>query len=379
MFLVRVLGAHNAAISLPRMATPERHPNPANLPGMDYAAAATSLPWCGPIIDAHIHIGGTHAAQILLRVAKTFGVVAFISQTRLSEADAIKSVLGDAVRFVAGPNWGQQDKARAFRQGFLEDIAVWHERHKARMIKLWAAPRLWDILGTDARDVVPLDSEWRIRAVELAQSLGMALLVHVADPDTWFQTKYADAARYGAKRDQYLPFERMVGRYPGPWIAAHMAGSPEDLDFLDGLLSRHDNLHLDTSATKWMVRELSKHEPARRVEFFTRWKGRIFFGSDIVTTDEHLRPRDPTSTHPMSDLADGPEAAFDLYASRYWTLRTLFETAYDGPSPIADPDLMLVDAERYDAFSSPPMRGAPLSNDVLESLYRGAATNVLMR
>lgn len=357
------------------MSSPERQTNPrsaANLTGIDYAAEAKVLSSRGPIIDAHIHINGPGAARILQRVAKLYGVTAFISQTRLADAAAIREILGDAVHFVAGPNWGQADKGHAFRQGFLDDIAVWHASHGARMIKLWAAPRLWDFIGDNARDVVPLDSEWRVRAVELAQSLGMMILVHVADPDTWFSTKYADAARYGTKQAQYLPFERMMDRFAGPWVAAHMAGSPEDLDVLDGLLSRHANLSLDTSATKWMVRELSKHDPSRRREFFTRWKGRIFFGSDIVTTDEHLRPRDSDSTHPMGDLADGPDSAFELYASRYWALRTMFETNFDGPSPIADPDLMMVDPSRFDAMSAPRLRAAALPDDVLRSLYHVA-------
>ena len=348
------------------------HRSAANLTGLDYTAAAKALPWRGPIIDAHIHISGASAARILHRVARAYGVTSFISQTRLADAPAIREILGDAVHFVAGPNWGQSDKGHAFRQGFFDDIAVWHGQFDSRMIKLWAAPRLWDFIGDRASDVVPLDSEWRIRAVELAQSLGMMILVHVADPDTWFRTKYTDTARYGTKQAQYVPFERMMDRFAGPWIAAHMAGSPEDLDLLDGLLSRHENLSLDTSATKWMVRELSKHDPSRRREFFTRWKGRIFFGSDIVTTDEHVQPPSGGSAHPMGHLADGPDSAFELYASRYWALRTMFETNHDGPSPIADPDLMMVDPARFDAMSAPRLCGSALPEDVLRALYRDA-------
>ncbi len=55
-----------------------------------------------------------------------------------------------------------------------------------------------------------------------------------------------------------------------PFIAAHLGGWPENLNFLDGLLSRHDNLYLDTSATKWMVRTLSQQEPKDVLAFFDR-------------------------------------------------------------------------------------------------------------
>src|SRR5437762_2817682 len=74
--------------------------------------------------------------------------------------------------------------------------------------------------------VVPLDSEWRVGAAELAQSLGMMFMTHVADPDTWFKTKYADASKYRAKPEHYKPLEKMLDRFSAPWIGAHMGGWP---------------------------------------------------------------------------------------------------------------------------------------------------------
>jgi hypothetical protein len=69
---------------------------------------------------------------------------------------------------------------------------------------------------------------------------------------------------------------------------------------------------------------------------------------------------------------------FDLFASRFWSLRTLFETDYDGPSPIVDPDLHKVDPD-IPELSSPPLRGAKLSDDLLESVYRSNTVEVLER
>jgi hypothetical protein len=198
----------------------------------------------------------------------------------------------------------------------------------------------------------------------------MMYMAHVGDPDIYFRTKYADTAKYGTKADQYAPFERMLDQFEAPWIAAHMGGWPEDLNFLTGLLSRHPNLYLDTSATKWVARELARH-PAEAVRmFFIRWKGRILFGSDIVTTEDHLRPAKERPDHPKSDQASSPEDAFDLYASRYWTLRTILETAYVGESPISDPDLRLGIPEHTGDDAAPTLRGASLPADVLRAVYR---------
>ncbi|MCA9283138.1 MAG: amidohydrolase family protein, partial [Phycisphaerales bacterium] len=194
---------------------------------------------------------------------------------------------------------------------------------------------------------------------------------HIADPDTWFATKYADASTYGTKLAQYEPLERLADEYPVPWLIAHMGGFPEDLNFLTGLLDRHSNLYLDTSATKWMVRELSKHNSGEFIDFLQRFSGRILFGSDIVTMDAHLS--DDTGPRNMGAQASSEHDAFDLYASRYWALRTMFETDYSGESPIADPDLAMVDPANFDAMSAPALRGHALSDDMLRTLYRGAA------
>lgn len=126
-----------------------------------------------------------------------------------------------------------------------------------------------------------------------------------------------------------------------------------------------------------MVREVSRHPRERLVEFLTRWRGRIMFGSDIVTADEHLRPT--ASAMGMGHLAGNEEEAFDLYASRYYALRTMWETDHEGPSPIADPDLAMVEPERFDANASPVLKGKRLPPDLLGDLYHGAAAGLLAR
>ena len=92
-----------------------------------------------------------------------------------------------------------------------------------------------------------------------------------------------------------------------------------------------------------------------------------------MTADDHVRPEKKTPGHPKSDQASSPSSAFDLYASRYWALRTMLESDYDGPSPIADTDLMMVRPGEHDEWSSPRLRGFCLSPGVLDDLYRGAA------
>lgn len=352
----------------------------ANRYGVDYREVAERLGApARPIIDAHLHINGAGAARVFKDAADAFGIGTFYSQTRPDQVEAVRGVLGDRVRFVTIPAFSEPDKKRAFGAGYLEVIRRLHGDFGARMVKFWNAPRLRDILtGEDAAEYLAFDSPWRVKQAELAMSLGMMFKAHVADPDTWFATKYSNAAVYGTKRSAYESLERMVVRFPAAWIIAHLGGWPEDLGFLTGLLERHPNLYLDASATKWIVREVSKHPREAVVAFLTKWKGRIVFGSDIVTLDEHLAPA-ANKSHPMGELADSPESAFDLYASRYAALRAMWEGRWTGASPIADPDLKMVEPAKYDEMSAPTLQGFGLPRDLLDSLYVDAAAGLLKR
>jgi hypothetical protein len=350
--------------------------NSSNLHAQDYAADAGTLgPPLVPITDVHSHINGTRAAAMFAEVAELYGVERIYSMTRPEHVDGVREILGDRIRFIAIPDFRAEDKAHAFGRGFVDSIETFHARG-ARITKFWVAPRSRDI-AAELGDfqLFRLDSPYTREAIARSRDLGMMFMVHVADPDTWFAAKYADTTKYGTKRSQYEPLEHLLSEHRDvPWIAAHMGGWPEDLEFLTALLARHPNLYLDTSAAKWILREVSRFSRDEVVTFLRAHMGRIMFGSDIVTTDEHLKDDDDNE---MSKKAGSAQEAYDLYASRYWALRTMWETSYDGASPIADPDLHLVEPARYTELDSPPLRGHALPPAILRSLYRDASSALL--
>lgn len=350
---------------------------PANRLGLDYTAEAARLgarPY--PIIDVHSHINGEHAAKIYFDAAKAYGIGLTYSMSRYEDADVLKQILGDRIRFIAVPDyWSEENRKHNMGPGYVKRIAEWHAVG-ARIAKLWCAPRSIDYaIEMGDPDFMKIDAPHRIDALHQATELGMYMMVHIADPDTWFKAKYTDAAKYGTKAQQYEPLEKLLDQFTQPWIGAHMGGWPEDLEFLTGLLNRHENLYLDTSATKWMVRELSKHSRADLLAFLNNFRGRILFGSDIVSSEEHLTPSEDDNE--MTAKAHSPEGAFDLYASRYYALRTMFETEHEGESPIADPDLAMVDPDQFGDMDAPALRGKSLPNDILKSVYRDAARELL--
>ncbi len=291
--------------------------NASSLTGLDYSAEATqfpSLPF--PVIDVHTHLSGERAVEIYRRAAEQYGIGLTYSMTDPESAESVRRVLGDAVRFIVTPAFRSKDIRHTLSAGFVERIHQLRE-YGARLVKFWAAPRGRD-LGEKAgmADALRIDAPHYQDVMKLTEDLGMAAMVHVGDPDTWFATKYADKERYGSKHEHYERFEAVLDRFSMPFIGAHMGGWPEDLSFLDGLLQRHPNLYLDTSAAKWMIRELSRHPQESVLAFFTRWKGRLLFGSDIVVTDAHLS--NDGADDEMARKATGESEAFDLYASRYW-------------------------------------------------------------
>lgn len=332
-------------------------PGDANTLGLDYTAEAARFAYTGPIIDIHTHVSTPEATRLYLDVAKTYGVVKTFSMTGFGNIaptlDSLPPEDRDRLEFICVPDYGKREEPDAFTTQWLRDIERFRE-HGSRIIKFWAAPR-----GRELNEALILDSPIRKQGMKLAHDLGYRIfMTHVGDPDTWFATKYADASVYGTKPDQYKPLEAAMDQYDDvTWIGAHLSGSPEDLDFVQGLLDRHPNYVVDTSACKWMVRELSKH-PQRFAEFCGHNRGHVLFGSDIVASTDW-------------EMVD-----YDLFASRYWALRTLLETDYDGPSPIVDPDLHMVDPSVPEK-STAHLRGATLPAEELEWVYRKAAERVL--
>jgi hypothetical protein len=79
---------------------------------------------------------------------------------------------------------------------------------------------------------------------------------------------------------------------------------------------------------------------------------RFLFGSDLVT--RHGLPR-------------------EHYVSRYWCQRTLWESAWEGRSPIADPDYTPAESEA----PTPVLRGLHLPDEVLRSVYYENARRLL--
>ena len=329
-----------------------------NVTGLDYANRRHFRYAGPPVVDVHAHVTlikdaedaskpkdgdpwGLDQSEIMFDVARDFGVGRIVSMSPPEDIPALRERFGDRIAFNGSISKNPEepdDVAYSLLDRFLE-LGI-------QVIKFWAAPR-----GRERGLFV--DAPWRIETVRRARAAGIRVfMVHVADPDAWFQTVYADSTKFGSKADQYVGLERLLQMFPDMcWIAAHMAGDPEHADHLQALLERYPHLYFDTSATKWQVREVSAHRDAIRT-LILRFPDRFLFGSDLVTR---------------------PGLSPQHYVSRYWCQRTLWESAWEGRSPIADPD----SAYAENKPATPILRGLALPQDVLLQVYRGNAVRLL--
>jgi predicted TIM-barrel fold metal-dependent hydrolase len=331
-----------------------------NATGLDYRQRDHFRYQGPPIIDVHAHVmrtrptdtgdgppprgelgATTDQAGIMLGQAEQFGIGLTYSMCYPEDIAPLRQRFGDRIAF-NGSIHKRPDEPDEAAYRLLDQFV----QARVRLIKLWAAPR-----GRE-RGLL-LDTPWRIESVKRARAAGIrAVMVHVGDPDIWFERVYADVAKYGSKKDQYRPLERMLQEFPDlTWIAAHMGGDVEHPDHLEALIERYPNLHFDTSATKWQVREASARRDAVR-GLIMRHPRRFLFGSDLVTRHGLVA---------------------EHYVSRYWCQRTLWESGWEGSSPIADSDY----TPGTNGASTPTLRGLALPADVLDLVYHANAERLL--
>lgn len=331
-----------------------------NVTGIDYTQRE-HLVHTGPIIDIHTHVMVTRPgdpingpptgkgpgasleqAETMLEIGRTFGIVHTVTMCPPDDIPMLREKFGEELSYNGIISKSKiddsDDHAYQLLDRFLE-LGI-------KIVKYWAAPR-----GRDRGLFV--DAPWRIETTKRAIAAGIRVfMVHVGDPDTWFRTVYADSAKFGTKPEQYVGLERLLEMFPDvAWVGAHMGGNVEHPDHLNMLLEKYPHFHLDTSATKWQVREVSP----RRLEvgrLICRHPDRFLFGTDLVT--RHHLPR-------------------EHYVSRYWCQRTLWESDWEGPSPIADPDYRAEAGQP----SLPTLHGVALPEEVLGKVYFENAARML--
>jgi predicted TIM-barrel fold metal-dependent hydrolase len=294
--------------------------------------------WTGPIVDAHMHARDVASMQAYWDVARLYGITHAVVIADLATSLELRQAFGPRVQPAV---WGilpRTDQLRDWRQ-FRRDKEDLLERIAAagfRIVKLWFTPRFHEMHN------VRLDDPRLDFFFERIRRLRLAILIHVADPDYWFAHRIDDLEEHGSKAEHYLPLVARLEQYPEiPVQAAHFGGHPEDLDHLADLLDRFPNLVLDSSATKWIAREFSRHGERAR-DFLGAHADRVLFGTDLVANPDREK-----------------EGKREHYATRFHVHRLMWEQAGAFDSPIEDDDTP----------ETPRFQGLHLPAEVLARFY----------
>ncbi len=300
-----------------------------------YASALAqplAAPPC-PIFDAHMHVGEMARNRAYVRAARAYGVSRALGMLHEVEPEDLYDAFGD---FFVPCVWATRDApgGASWAREEIERLEDWRGRG-AGCVKYKVTP-------VHGKPACFLDDERLQPVLRRAAELGYVVMAHIAEPSLWWPERF-DPAEVGSKESYFPQVEAVLREHPAMrFVGAHMGGSPEDLGRLAALMETYPNYYVDTSATKWIVRELSRQREAARA-FFLRFADRILFGSDLV-----------------AQFGDSD----DYFTSRFHVQRFMWEADAPAPSMIADPD-----AVPPDFPNGPELRPLGLPAAVLQKIY----------
>jgi len=353
----------------------EKAPQPAPEPA---AKEKGHSPFGIEIIDSHVHIlptmpGLARAPEVFERVgirrfaAKSGGA---FGTPRFAATVAMKQVLGARFEFFCNIDWDDID-----RPDFGTRTAAHLEKAAAagaRGVKIFKALGL--SVETADGELVPVDDPRLDPIFEKAGDLGLIVAMHTADPVAFFEPPTPENERYAElsiakswsfhgpdfpSHDELLAQrDHRLARHPRTrFLLIHVANFPEDLAYVDRLLSTFPNVWIDTAAR---VPELGRH-PADQVRaFFIKHQDRILFGSDLISSSNGMQLG---SVWHVPGERPGIDDALRFYEA-HWAY---FET---GAKQIAHPT-PIQGAWKVDAIKLP--------EGVLRKLYRSNAEDLIFR
>jgi predicted TIM-barrel fold metal-dependent hydrolase len=276
----------------------------------------TRLKYTGSILDAHTHAIDENGLELLVDVQRKYGI---------SQAVLICHSL-DIKRYAERVYPGRFIFAKYFSGSFrfseglvpmLKEIRTLREEGY-HLAKMQSAPIMRG-RASASPDLLRMDSNEMASFFDALKDEDIPFLLHLSDPDTYYETRYTDTSIYTSKKRDLEELEGVLKRYPNQQFQiAHFAAQPEihRLDNLARWFDTYTNFNVDTSSARWMARELSK-DPKKARNFIIRYSDRMHFGTDCV--------------------AFTPERAY--YEGRHLALRLLFETDIrNEPLPFSDAD-----------------------------------------
>ncbi|MHA2376634.1 MAG: amidohydrolase family protein [Candidatus Thorarchaeota archaeon] len=247
--------------------------NEYNLGGKKVFSLEKEFTYSGPIYDAHSHvidveIGSKYGIEKALLIVHGTSIKEY--EERYPERFIFAKYFSGWLLFSEQADTVIQDAKNMLDQGY-------------GMAKMHFAP-FWTDRMAEIPEMPALDSERFDEAFDIFAEQDIPVLIHVADPDTYFASRYTETNVYGTKEQHLGELENRLEKNPrNRFQIAHFAAQPEQhrLDNLGRLFDKFPNLNVDTGSARWMVRELGKN-PENSRKFLMNYADRILFATDCV-------------------------------------------------------------------------------------------------
>jgi predicted TIM-barrel fold metal-dependent hydrolase len=352
----------------------------AETPGVQSAAQKRPSPSTGPVggrffdlkkVDAHMHVAPgmeKNALRIMDQagVAVGFNLSADPRPRAVAAAWARSKRVGCRLIPFVGVDW-RLPINRAFGKAAAHALKRAHEAG-ARGVKIPKALGLG--IADPSGQRLAVDDVRLAPVFEEAGRLGMPVFIHVGDPVAFWEKpdknneridelrlnpQWSNHAVPGMPSHAQLMAEqrRLFERHPKTrFVAVHVAGFPENLDWVDALLTDLPNVSVDLAAR---IPEVGRHPPAKVRDFFERHRKRILFGTDFGLSPDGIMLGAPLAwKETADDIAH-------FFRSTFRYLETT-DPSFAHPTPIQG---------RW------AISGIGLQRAILEDVYRGNAARMV--
>jgi predicted TIM-barrel fold metal-dependent hydrolase len=255
-----------------------------------------------PAIDFHNHLDAQDPADVV-RIMDACGIERIVNITMKVGDEALSimrrfhTLAPERFSTIAWMDWTGLQSPGFFERA-VENLRTFVEAGACGL-------KMWKDLGLQLRDangeLLRIDDARLGPLFGEAAKLSVPVMFHIADPDAFFlpidrfNERYEELAAHpdwGFHGSQYSKDElleqrdRVFSRHPQTtFVAAHMAEKPENLGYLDKLLSTYSNVFVDMSAR---TAEMGR-QPYSARNFFLKHADRILFGTDLIPGIEMYR------------------------------------------------------------------------------------------
>ncbi len=247
-----------------------------------------------PLVDCHVHMRGLGSIPNLGEVIEACGLSAMnvLSLSVRGDENLSQNVLALLFKTLRPGEVYAFGGLRHPASGDVEEPLSYAEQ--ARRLLRCGCDGMKMIEGKPtARKTLgePLDAPEYDEYYAFLQEEEVPLLFHVNDPETfWDPEKVSAGARergwfYGdgtfpSKEQLYGEADRVLEKFPRLRVVfAHFYFLSADLDRLSEFLEAHPTVNVDITPGSEMYRNFSADRKRAR-EFFERYSGRVFFGTD---------------------------------------------------------------------------------------------------